>query len=166
MRRSTSALGQGQVQVAYPSGFDQSFMAQASSSPVLQTQADLGTRMLQLEFNVRHAPLNVATVRQGIAHAIDRAGIVQSVGQPEDHSVWEDNNHLVPNGEPGYADDATGYEKADPVTSAHLLEQSGLRARRARDVDVARQAGEPRPSCGQPTTRGRPQWGPSWPRSS
>ncbi len=121
-----SALGQSRVQVAYPSDFDQSFMAQASGSSVLQTQTELGTRMLQLEFNVRRAPLNVATVRQGIAHAIDRAGIVQSVGQPEDHSVWEDNHHLIPNGEPGYADDATGYEKADPATSAHLLEQSGF----------------------------------------
>ncbi|HVA04764.1 MAG TPA: ABC transporter family substrate-binding protein [Acidimicrobiales bacterium] len=122
----TSALGQGQVQVAYPSRFDQSFLAQASSSPVLQSQASLGTRMLQLEFNVRHAPLNVVSVREGIAHAVDRAGIVQSIGQPEDHSVWEDNHHLIPNGEPGYADDSTGYATADLVASAHLLQQSGF----------------------------------------
>jgi peptide/nickel transport system substrate-binding protein len=122
----TAALGQNQVQVAYPGGFDQSFMAQTSASSVLQTQTGLGTRMLQLEFNVRHAPLTLQTVRQGIAHAIDRAGIVENVGQPENPSVWEDNDHLVPNGEPGYADDSTGYEHADPVTSAHLLEQSGF----------------------------------------
>jgi peptide/nickel transport system substrate-binding protein len=70
--------------------------------------------------------MNAVTVRQGIAHAVDRAGIVRSVGQPEDHSVWEDNDHLFPNGAPGYADDAAGYEKADPVTSARLLEQSGF----------------------------------------
>ena len=122
----TSGLSQGQVQVAYASGFDQSFLAQASSSSVLQSQASLGTRMLQLEFNVRRAPLNVTSVREGIAHAVDRAGIVESVGQPEDHSVWEDNHHLIPNAEPGYADDATGYETPDPVTSAHLLQQSGF----------------------------------------
>ncbi len=122
----TSALGQGSVQVAYPGGFDASFMAQASSSSVLETQVGLGTTMLQLEFNVRRTPLNVAAVREGIAHAIDRAGIVESVGQPEDHSVWEDNNHLVANGEPGYADDASGYEQADPALSARLLEQSGF----------------------------------------
>jgi len=122
----SAALARRQVQVAYPSGFDQSFMAQVSSSSVLQTQVNLGTRMLQLDFNVRRAPLNVATVRQGIAHAVDRAGIVQSVGQPEDHSVWEDNDHLLPNGAPGYVDDATGFEKGDPVTSTRLLEQSGF----------------------------------------
>jgi len=122
----TSSLVQGQADVAYPSGFDQSFMAQASSSSVLQTQSELGTRMLQLEFNARHAPLSSATVREGIAHTIDRAGIVESVGQPENHSAWEDNNHLEPNTEPGYVDDAAGYEEADPVTAAHLLEQSGF----------------------------------------
>ena len=122
----TSALGQGGVQVAYPGGFDPSFMAQTSSSSVLQTQVDLGTTMLQLEFNVRRAPLNVAATREGIAHAIDRAGLVETVGQPEDHSVWEDNDHLVANGEPGYVDDASGYEQAEPVLSARLLEQSGF----------------------------------------
>jgi peptide/nickel transport system substrate-binding protein len=121
-----SALGSGQVQVAYPSGFDPSLMAEASSSSVLTTQEGLGTRMLQLEFNVRRAPLNTVAVRQGIAHVIDRAGIVESVGQPEDQSTWEDNQHLFANGEPGYVDDAAGYEKADLVTSAHLLEQSGF----------------------------------------
>jgi peptide/nickel transport system substrate-binding protein len=121
-----AALGRGQVQVAYPSGFDPSLMAQASSSSVLQTQVGLGTRMLQLEFNVRHPPLDVAAIRQGIAHAIDRAGLVQSIGQPEDHSVWEDNHHLFANGEPGYADGAAGYEEPDLTASARLLEQGGL----------------------------------------
>jgi peptide/nickel transport system substrate-binding protein len=122
----TSALGRGQVQVAYPSDFDQSVMAQASSSSVLQSQAGLGTRMLQLEFNVHRAPLDTATVREGIGHAIDRAGLVQSIGQPEDHSVWEDNHHLFANGAPGYGDDAAGYEQADLTASARLLTQGGL----------------------------------------
>ncbi len=121
-----TALGYGAAAVAYPGGFDQSFMAQASSSASLQTQSALGTRMLQLEFNVRHAPLNSAAVRQGIAHAVDRAGVVETVGQPEDHSVWEDNDHLVPNGVSGYADDAAGYAEADLATSARLLDQSGF----------------------------------------
>jgi peptide/nickel transport system substrate-binding protein len=121
-----SALAGGQVQVAYPSGFDQSFLAAASSSSVLQSSTSRGTRMLQLEFNVRRPPLDAATVRQGIAHAIDRAGLVTSVGQPENHFVWEDNSHLFSNGQPGYGDDAAGYEQADLTTSTHLLQQGGL----------------------------------------
>jgi len=122
----TSSLGSAQVQVAYPSGFDQSFMAQVSSSPVLESEVGLGTSMLQLEFNVRHVPLNVATVRQGIAHAIDRAGLVEGVGQPEDHSVWEDNHHLFANAQSAYVDDAAGFEKQDLAASARLLQQSGF----------------------------------------
>ena len=123
-----SALASGQVQAAYPSGFDQSFMAEASSSSVLESSTSLGTRMLQLDFNVRRPPLDAATVRQGIAHAIDRAGLVTSVGQPENHYVWEDNNHLFSNGQPGYGDGAAGYEQADLAMSTHLLEQGGLAA--------------------------------------
>ena len=157
-----SALGGGQVQVAYPSGFDQSLMAQASSSPVLQSQVQLGTTMLQLEFNVRRAPLNVATVRQGIAHAIDRAALVESVGQPEDESVWEDNHHLFANGQPGYVDDAAGYEQADPAASARLLQQSGFVpdahgswTKDGKPVSLEHRVGGRRPLVG----RGRPRRG-------
>lgn len=125
---AADALGSGQAQVADPVAFDQTFLARASSSPALQSAANLGTRMLQLTFNVHRAPLDVAAVRQGIAHAVDRAAIVTSVGQPENHSVWEDNDHLVANTEPGYTDNGAGYEKADPVASARLLAQGGLAA--------------------------------------
>jgi ABC-type transport system substrate-binding protein len=82
--------------------------------------------MLQLEFNVRRPPLDSAAVRQGIAHAVDRAALVTSIGQPEDHSVWEDNDHLFANSEPGYNDDASGYETPDLNAAAHLLQQGGL----------------------------------------
>ena len=123
-----SALGSGQVQVAYPAAFDPVFLAQASASPSLSSQAQLGTRMLQLVFNVRHSPLDVATVRQGVAHAIDRAAVATSVGQPADQSVWEDNDHLFANAQAWYADDAAGYARLDLPTAARLLEQGGLLA--------------------------------------
>jgi len=121
-----SALGSGQVDVAYPSGFDMSFLAQASSSPLLESQTQLGTRMLQLAFNVRHVPLDVAAVREGVAHTIDRAAIATTVGQPALHSVWEDNHHLFANTQTWYADNAAGYERVDLPAAARLLEQGGL----------------------------------------
>ena len=121
-----SDLGGGRVQVAYPGSFDQSFMAQVSSSSALETSSGLGTRMLQLEFNVHRAPLDAVTTRQGIAHTVDRAGLVSAIGQPANHSVWENNNHLFANGEPTYSDNASGYTEPDPATAAHLLAQSGL----------------------------------------
>jgi peptide/nickel transport system substrate-binding protein len=119
-------LGAGAVQVAYPSGFDASFLAQASSSAALESTSGLGTRMMQLVFNTRRPPLDSAAVRQGVAHELDRAGIVSAVAQPTNHSAWEDNDHLFTNVEPGYGDDATGYTEPDPVVAAHLLEQGGL----------------------------------------
>jgi len=82
--------------------------------------------MLQLEFNVRHAPLDSVAVRQGVAHAVDRAAIATMAGQPEDHSVWEDNDHLFSNGQAWYADDAQGYQRLDLPAAARLLEQGGL----------------------------------------
>jgi len=121
-----SAVAGGQVQVAYPSAFDPSVLAQVSSDPGVQSESQLGTRMVQLEFNVHQPPLDSAAVRQGIAHAVDRATLVTAVGEPENHLVWEDNDHLYPNFEPGYDDDATGYEKQDLVTADHLLQQGGL----------------------------------------
>jgi peptide/nickel transport system substrate-binding protein len=119
-------LGGGRLQVAYPSSFDPSFLAQVSSSAALKSNSGLGTRMVQLVFNTRRSPLDSATVRQGIAHEIDRAGLVSEIGQPENHSVWEDDNHLFANVEPDYADDATGYAEPDPTSAARLLEQGGL----------------------------------------
>lgn len=121
-----SALLSGQVQVAAPSAFDTSFVAQVTSSPALETQTQLGTSILQLEFNVHHAPLDSVAVRQGIAHAINRPELAITVGQPVDHSVWEDNDHLFANTQAWYVDDATDYEQPDPATGARLLAQGGL----------------------------------------
>src|SRR5260370_40446657 len=101
-------------------------MAEGSSCGVLETQAQLGTRMLQLAFNVRRAPLDVAAVRQGVAHAIDGAALVTTVGQPANHSVWEDNDPLFANAQAWYADASAGYQRVDLPAAARLLEQGGL----------------------------------------
>jgi len=82
--------------------------------------------MLQLVFNVRHSPLDDNAVREGIAHAIDRASIVTSVAQPLDASIWEDNSYFFANVQPQYVDDASSYVTADPATAARLLSQGGL----------------------------------------
>jgi len=121
-----AALRDGAVQVAYPSGFGPTLLAQVASSPTLQSTSNLGATVLQLEFNTRHAPLTTAAVRQAVAHDVDRAGLVTGVGEPENHLVWEDNDHLFANVEPGYDDDATGYEHPDPGAAAHLLDAAGL----------------------------------------
>ena len=120
------ALRAGQVQVAEPGAFDGAFAAAVSSSPFLQSRSSLGTTVLQLVFNTRHAPLDLPAVRQGIAHGVDRPALVTALAQPLDSLVWEDNDHLFANSQLWYADDAAGYESADPATAARLLATGGL----------------------------------------
>ncbi|HEY7946949.1 MAG TPA: ABC transporter family substrate-binding protein [Acidimicrobiales bacterium] len=114
------------VQVAAPDSFDAALMAELSALPKAESESPLGATMLQLEFNVTHAPLNSVAVRQGIAHAIDRVGIVTGVAQPLNPSVWLDNNHLFANSQPTYNDNATGYETVDLAAAHALLTQGGL----------------------------------------
>jgi len=115
-----------QVQVAAPDTYDAALMAELSALPQAETETQLGATMLQLEFNVSREPLTSVAVRQGIAHAIDRVGIVTEVGQPLDSEVWLDNNHLFANLQPSYSDDATGYETVDLAAAHALLTQGGL----------------------------------------
>lgn len=120
------ALRAGSAQVAYPAAFDGAVEAAVSSSPQLQSSTALGTTVLQLVFNTHRAPLDVAEVRQGIAHGIDRAALVSTLVQPLAPLVWEDNDHLFANSEAWYEDDATGYEQPDPAAAARLLAAGGL----------------------------------------
>jgi peptide/nickel transport system substrate-binding protein len=114
------------VQVAAPSTFDATLIAQLSALPDTETETELGTTMLQLDFNVRHAPLNSVSIRQGIAHAIDRVGIVTGVTQPLQHLAWQDSSHLFANVQSAYADNATGYETVDLAAADALLVQGGM----------------------------------------
>jgi peptide/nickel transport system substrate-binding protein len=120
------ALRSGAADVGYSSNFDSATLAQLSSTPDLETRESLGTTMLQLVFNARHAPLDNVDVRQGIAHAIDRAGIISTLVQPLDPEVWEDNNHLFANAQSQYVADGAGYVQADPATANSFLVQGGL----------------------------------------
>jgi peptide/nickel transport system substrate-binding protein len=114
------------VQVAAPSVFDASLMSALSSLPDTESNTSPGTTMLQLDFNVRHAPLDSVAIREGIAHAIDRVGIVTRVTQPLAHYAWQDSNHLFANTQSSYADNATGYETVDLPDADALLAQGGL----------------------------------------
>jgi peptide/nickel transport system substrate-binding protein len=114
------------VQVAALSTFSAALSSELSALPQTESQTSIGTTMLQLDFNVRHAPLSSAAVRQGIAHAIDRAGIVMKVTQPLEHFAWQDSSHLFPNYQPAYVDDGGDYDTVDPSAADALLSQGGL----------------------------------------
>ena len=126
-----------------------------------------GRRMLQLEFNVRHAPLNAAAVRQGIAHAIDRAGIVETVSvSPRTIRCGRTTTTSSPTASRATSTTLLATRRPTPCLSARLLEQSGFTIDARGAWIVARQAGDASTSCGRQTTRGRRRWGPSWPHSS
>lgn len=121
-------VGSRRVQVAAPDTFDARLIAELSATPKTETESWMGATMLQLEFNVDHAPLNSVAVRQGIAHAIDRAGIVTEVGQPLYRYDWLDNNHLFANLQSAYNDNGTAFETVDLAAADALLAQGGLTA--------------------------------------
>lgn len=116
----------GAAQLSAPDAFGSAFEAAVSGSPALESFLGLGTTSLQMIFNVRHAPLDDAVVRQGIAHEVDRAALVTTLVQPIDPLEWVDNDHLFANIEPWYADDATAYNQADTDTAAKDLVDGGL----------------------------------------
>ena len=107
-------------------------------------------------------PVNAVGVREGIAHAVDRAALVPRVGQPEIPRCGRTIDHLFANTDPGYIDDATGYDSEDPWPPPASSSKAAWP--RPRDVDLARHTLDLR-SCGRATTRGRRRRGPSWRRS-
>jgi peptide/nickel transport system substrate-binding protein len=120
------AMRRGRVQVVDSATFDASLISQLSAQPKVETQTNIGATMLQLDFNVRHSPLDSELIREGIAHAIDRVGIVTRVTQPLQHDAWLDNSHLFANLQSNYVDNASGYETVDTATADALLAQGGL----------------------------------------
>jgi peptide/nickel transport system substrate-binding protein len=116
----------GRVSLAAPNDFGASLLSQLSSLPKTESETSLGTTILQLEFNVRHAPLDSVAIRQGIAHAIDRVGIVTRVAQPLEHYAWQDSNHLFANIQNAYQDNGIGYETVDLSAADALLAAGGL----------------------------------------
>jgi ABC-type transport system substrate-binding protein len=114
------------VEVAAPSTFDASLISELSALPSTESETNLGTTMLQLDFNIRHAPLSSVSIRQGIAHSIDRVGIVTTVTQPLEHYAWIDDSHLFANMQPAYVDNGAGYETRNPGAAEALFAQGGL----------------------------------------
>lgn len=116
----------GLAQLAYPQGFDAATLAQATGTPGVVSATSLGTTSLQLVFDTRDAPFDQPDARLGAAHLVDRAGIVTSLIQPLDPSVWVDDDHLFANTVPDYDDDGAGYLHPDATTAEKLLAAAGL----------------------------------------
>ncbi|HXW33576.1 MAG TPA: ABC transporter substrate-binding protein, partial [Acidimicrobiales bacterium] len=117
----------GSAQVAQPDGFNGATLAQVSSHPHVESEASIGTTMLQLELNTRREPLNQIAVRQAIGHAIDRGALVTDLIGPMLPEAWVDNDFLAPNLQSdAYSDDAGSSSSVDEAAVSRLMEQAGL----------------------------------------
>ena len=119
-------LRTGRVQVAAPSTYGTSLLAQVTALPTIESETTLGTTMLQLVFNVRKSPLQSTVVRQGIAHLVNRTALAARVTEPLQPNTGPDGSHLYANMQHSYVDDDYGYDTVDPTAADSLLGAGGL----------------------------------------
>jgi peptide/nickel transport system substrate-binding protein len=89
--------------------------------PNLKVEKFPGANIVYLGFNVEHAPLNNAKVRQALAYAIDRESIVRDLmlGQARvAHSILPESS---------WAYDAGQKYAYDPARAKQLLDEAGLK---------------------------------------
>lgn len=97
-----SWLASGKIQMAVPTSFDQQFLERVTSSPRLQSQTSQSTTFLQLELSATSPVTSSASVREAIAHAINRQQLVDQVTGWADMSIVPAASHLYAESQNGY----------------------------------------------------------------
>jgi glutathione transport system substrate-binding protein len=85
----TNWVTSGQVEVVAPTSYGQDFLEQVSGDPTLDSNSSVSSSFLQLEFSTTSPVTATVGVREGIAHAVDRQTLVDTV-------VGWDNTGIVP----------------------------------------------------------------------
>jgi peptide/nickel transport system substrate-binding protein len=115
-------LQSGRVDIApLPTSLSPDAIKALGSNPNLSVHQFTGSNVNLLTFNTREAPLNNVKVRQAIAHAIDREGLIRDLllGQGKiAHSILPESSWAYTPGQT-YA--------FDPATAKKLLDEAGLR---------------------------------------
>ena len=86
------------------------------------------TRMLELDFAVQDPAVSSATVRQAVAHAVNREALVAAVFGPLTKDAVVSDDHLTVDSQPWYeaSTAAVGYDTPDPGATEHLLVSAGF----------------------------------------
>lgn len=100
-------VAKGTVDVALPSGFDESYLEAVTSDPMVGTQAQVSPTFLELEFSTTSATTAEVDVRSAIAHAVDRQALVDDV-------VGWSNSSIVPAASFLYGQVQSGYPGPKP----------------------------------------------------
>ncbi len=118
------ALAAGELDVA-------TLLAQPGPYQALQAAGGLALQVVaasyyeDLDFNERSQPFSRAVVRRAVMAALDRSAMAGALYAPYrlPGAPVEDRAYLP--GQPGYAADGTGYDKAEPARALALLEGAG-----------------------------------------
>jgi peptide/nickel transport system substrate-binding protein len=115
-------LQSGRVDIApLPTSLSPDAIKALGSNPNLAVHQFTGSNVNLLTFNTREAPLDNVKVRQAIAHAIDREGLIRDLmlGQGKiAHSILPESSWAYTSGQT---------YNFDPATAKRLLDEAGLR---------------------------------------
>ncbi len=119
-------LRKGVVQVAAPSSFSQAFLQSVTNMPYVRSQVNISSTFLELELSTV-APLTAsATVRLGIAHAVDRQDLVNQVAGFADISIMPSSSHIYSQTQGPYPSTTTGPVNLEaPTTTTTVPPTSG-----------------------------------------
>lgn len=90
-----SWVADGQAQVVQPTSYDQAFLDYISSKPRLESDEQVSSTFLQLEFATgANAVTDDVRIREAVAHAVDRQALASSVVGWSDNTIVPSNSHL------------------------------------------------------------------------
>lgn len=114
-----------------PSSFTLHALNAISSLPNTQSSVHSDINFYSLEFNLNSALLTKASVREGIAHVVDRPSLLAATFGAVNPSLAVNDDHLAVSGEPNYTGStaASDYDTPDLSTSDALLRLSGYHTR-------------------------------------
>ena len=101
-RQLTRWLLRGTAQAVEPSSFDEPFLTVVGSQPDLASTEQTSSTFLQLEFSALSPTTGVPTVRQAVAHAVDRQAMVDAVVGFTDTFIAPAASHLYSQSQDAY----------------------------------------------------------------
>jgi peptide/nickel transport system substrate-binding protein len=119
-------LRKGIVQVAAPSSFSQGFLQSVSNMPYVRSQVNISSTFLELELSTI-APLTAdATIRLGIAHAVDRQDLVNQVAAFADIAIMPSASHIYSQTQGPYPANPPPVDLEAPTTTTTVPPASGV----------------------------------------
>jgi ABC-type transport system substrate-binding protein len=124
----TGTLASSNEGVAQPARFNLKGVGVVSSMPNTQSVLRPTLNLLDLEFNVKSTVLSRVAVRQAIAHAVDRNGLLARAFGAVDPDLVVNQDHLATAMQSTYTPSsaAGGYTAPDLATTGQLLRSTGF----------------------------------------